>query len=294
MEHVMIETLDYSNALHDGYSNSRYAKSSFYHRDNNCPFCKQKIDSVFSNGITEYNPENKDSTQDVHHSVTVKCCDCGWWTVEHEQTPNAYDQYAVSNWVSALRAVLRKFPPEDTAIQMDALRRAIAKNPEAIDPNNPRKMEMLVASVMAGFWPGSKCRLCGKSGDGSMDLLLIIGDKPFAIRVKHRQDIRPEESVYPVTYFIGAVIGSNIPNEIFVTSADRFPDAEQAERCTVHIIPVRDLVESFQLVDRSSFMEILEATSRHEHDVWRKCIPPCLLDDSHGPTPYSVNLSWPD
>jgi hypothetical protein len=289
----MIQALDYSDALHDGYSNEGYSGGSFYSRDDNCPFCKQQVDTVFYGGITEYNPENQDSTQDVHHSVTAKCCKCGWWTVEDAQTSNAYNSYALANWVSAFRGALRKFSPVETAIQMDALRRAIAKSPEAIDPTNPQKMEMFVASAMAGFWPGSKCKLCSKSGDGSMDLLLIIGDKPFAIRVLHKQGIRPEESVYPVTYFTGAVIGENIPNEIFVTSADRFPAAEDAARRAVPTIPGRDCVDSFPLVDRSSFMEFLEATSRHVQDVWRKCIPPCLLDDSHGPTPYSVSLRSP-
>jgi restriction system protein len=287
----MMEVLDYTEALHEGYMNDGRVHGSFYPASDICPFCHEKARTVFANGIIEYDPENRDSTQDVHHSVIAKSCRCGWWTVENMQTPDAHNLYAPESWLFAYRGVLRTFSLADSAIPMDTLRRTIAEHQEAIDHISPRKMEELVGAVMADFWPGAKCTLCGKSGDGGIDLLLIRGDKPFAIQVKHRQDVRRAESVHHVTHFIGALMLANVPNGIFVTTADHF--SSSAERA-VDTVLKRELVESFHLIDRSSFMEILEATSRHVEDVWRRCIPEVLLSGSNRLTPYSVCLRPPN
>ena len=283
----MIEALDYSGALYEAYENDGLAHGSFYPTSDTCPFCEGKTSTVFSGGTIEYDPENRDSTRDVHHGVIAKSCECGWWTVQDHKTPDAHNLYAPTSWVLAYRGVLRTFSPEDTAIPMDALRRTIASHREAVDSISPRKMEELVGAVMADFWRGAKCKLCGKSGDGGIDLLLIKGDKPFAVQVKHRQDIRKAESVHHVTHFIGALMLAKIPNGIFVTTADHYSVA--AERAASTILESKS-VQSFQLIDRKSFMEILEATSRHLQDVWRSYIPKTLLNGSSRLTPHSVNL----
>lgn len=287
----MIEALDYFEGIHEGYKNDGRAYDSFYPLTNRCPFCQRELSEVFSNGIIEYDPENKDSTQDVHHSVTAKSCECGWWTVEHVETPDAHNLYAPASWCFSYRGALRKFSAADATIPMDALRGAIARHPDAIDAISPRKMEDLVGAVMADFWPGSKCKLCGKSGDGGVDLLLVIGDSPFAIQVKHRENIRKGESVHHVTHFIGALMLKNIPNGIFVTTADHFSSAAETAAAT---ILKRGLVESFHLIARKPFLEMLEATSRNLQEPWRRCIPNELLSKSSRLTPYSIYLRPPN
>jgi restriction system protein len=141
---------------------------------------------------------------------------------------------ASASWFFSYRGILRKFPVDEAKIPVDALRRAVARHPDAIDAISPQKMEELVGAVMTGFWPGSKCKHCGKSGDGGIDLLLVIGDKPFAVQVKHRQNPNRGESVHYVTHFIGALMLQDIPNGIFVTSADHFSGA--AEKAAVTIL----------------------------------------------------------
>ncbi|MBI4559669.1 MAG: restriction endonuclease [Candidatus Hydrogenedentes bacterium] len=151
-------------------------------------------------------------------------------------------------------------------------------------------MEELVGAVMTDFSPASKCRYCGKSGDGGVDLMLVIGDKPCAIQVKHRQRIDQAESVHYVTHFIGALMLKNIPNGIFVTTAERFSTAAKAAGKT---ILSRGLVERFELIARQPFLEMLEATSKPLSDPWRRCIPKVLLHDHERLTPYSVGLIPP-
>jgi hypothetical protein len=85
----MIEVLDYSEAIHEGYKNDGRIHESFYPRTNTCQFCQRVLTEVFADGIIEYDPDNRDTTQDVHHSMSAKCCKCGWWTVEHIETPDA-------------------------------------------------------------------------------------------------------------------------------------------------------------------------------------------------------------
>lgn len=286
----MIEVIDYSAAIYEGYKNDGSVHRSFYPSTPTCPFCNRDLNKVFSKAIIEYDPDDKDSTKDIHHSMTASSCSCGWWKVEHLETPDAHNLYASPAWFFSYRGVLRRFSVDDVTVPMEALRRAIAKRPDALDEISPRKMEELVGAVMSDFWPGSKCTLCGKSGDGGVDLILVINDKPFAVQVKHRENPKKGESVHHVTHFIGALMLNDIPNGVFVTSANHF--SRQAEEAAATILE-RGHVESFELVARGAFLEMLRATRRHLSDPWRKCIPNSLLGESGRLTPYSINLRPP-
>ncbi|MBI4559670.1 MAG: hypothetical protein HY706_18940 [Candidatus Hydrogenedentes bacterium] len=125
----MIEALDYLEGMNEGYKNDRSANRSFFPQHDTCPFCKRKLNEVFSDGIIEYDPEDKDSTKDIHHSVTARSCKCGWWTVHDVQTPDAHNLYASADWVFRWSGILRKFSLADPSIPMDSLRSAIAKHP---------------------------------------------------------------------------------------------------------------------------------------------------------------------
>ena len=288
----MLDILDYSEGIHEGYKNDGRANGSFYPQGNVCRFCERKLITVFSKGITEYDPENKDSRQDIHHYVTAQPCNCGWWTVKDIQTPDAHNSYAPAEWVFSYRGALRTFSPADVTVPMDSLRRAIATHPDVINSIDPYKMEDLVGAVMTDFWPGAKCKHCGRSNDGGIDLILVNGDKPFAIQVKRRSRSNKGESVHHVTHFIGALMLAGIPDGIFVTTADHFTGA--AEKAAASVLE-SGLVDTFQLIDRKPFLEMLEATTKNLSNPWLSCIPKVLrLDESDsGLTPYSVCLRPP-
>ncbi|HEY4901801.1 MAG TPA: restriction endonuclease [Terriglobales bacterium] len=290
-----MKALDYSEAILELYTSREgedlHLPDRFYSRNDICPFCSHRTSEIFDGGIVEYDPEDRDTRRDIHHSVSAWSCDCGWWTVEDSETPDAHNLYGMTRSISAYRGILRTFSSADTEIPMDTLRRAISKHPNTIDSIGPTKMEELVGAVMADFWPGATCKLCGKSGDGGIDLLLVRGDKPFAIQVKHRQRIDRAEGVHHVTHFIGALVLANIPNGVFVTTADHFSGAAQTAASTV---VKREAVESLELVDRSSFLEILERTSNCIQDIWRTCIPREVLENKTRLTASSIHLRAPN
>lgn len=290
----MTEAFDYSRAVHEGYKNDgrRTCSSSFFPQTDTCVFCGEELAIAFADGIIEYDPEEKDTGQDVHHRVVAKICQCGWWTVEHIETPNAHSLCAEPSWCFSYRGILRRFSVNDDSVPMVALRRAIANHPDAIDAISPGKMEALVGSIMSDFWAGSKCTLCGRSGDGGIDLLLVVGDHPIAIQVKHRQYPGRGESVHCIRDFIGALMLAGIPNGIFVTTANHFTLA--AEKAAATILD-RQYVQRFDLVSRKGFLEMLEATRAHySMEPWRRCIPDVLLHKPGSMTPYSVVLRPPD
>lgn len=288
----MIETLDYIEGMHEGYKNNDRTYSSFFPQNDSCPFCQRNLAKVFSDGIIEYDPEEKDSTKDIHHSVTAKCCQCGWWTVQDMQTPDAHNLYALSQWVFCWHGILRKFSLNVPSALMNSMHGAIAKHPEVIGEINPRKMEGLVDAVVKDFFPGVECKHCGKSDDGYRDLLLVIGDKPFAIQVRRSRKNGEAESVHLVTHFIGAYLLKNMPHvTLFLSTAENFTEDANASTDT---ILNRKPVERFEQIARKSFMEILEATKKNLKEPWRRCIPDILLKDHPSLTPYSINLRPPN
>jgi restriction system protein len=294
----MTGVLEYQDGMHEGYKNGQPDYDSFFRRNDRCPICHRELSVVFSDGIVEYDPEDKDSTNDVLHSVTAKSCECGWWTVQDRETPDAHNLYAPVEWVFCWNGVLRRLPLNDPGTSLDAVRSAIAKHPEVIDEVSPRRMEDLVGAVLTDFYPGSRCKHCGKSGDGGIDLLMVIGDTPFAVQVKHRQRTDKAESVHYVTHFIGAIVLKGIPNAIFVSTADHF--SKHAQAAADQVLKTGH-VGKFMLIARDPFLEMLEATSKHLEatlthlkDPWKRCIPRVLLEPHERLTPYSVNLVPPD
>jgi hypothetical protein len=288
----MIETLNYIEGIPEGYKNGDRTYSSFFSQYDSCPFCHGNLSEVFSDGIIEYDPEEKDSTKDIHHSVTAKCCQCGWWTVQDKQTPDAHNLRSPIEWVFSWRGILRKFLLNVPVALMDSIHGAIAKHPEVINAISPRKMEEMVDAVVVDFFPGTKCTHCGKSNDGCRDLLLVIGDKPFALQVRHGRKNDEAESVLFVTKFIGAYVLKNMPNvTLFLTTTEDFTEGANASNNT---ILNREPIERFEQIARKPFIEMLEATNNNLKEPWRRCIPDILLNDHPSLTPYSLNLRPPN
>lgn len=282
-----MDVLDYSEDIHELYGQDECGDISFFPTDDRCPSCASATREVFSKGIIEYDPEDKDSRQDIHHAVVASSCDCGWWTLLHDETPSAHNPYAVTRCRSYFRGILRRFDVKDQFLPMAALRGEIDRHPNVLDAISPRKMEELASSVMADFFPGSKSKICGRSGDGGIDLLLVMADKPFAVQVKHRQRVDRAEPVHAVREFIGAMVLEGIANGIYVTTAERF---SAASRGTASKVLSTGRVRSFSLIDRRAFLEMMEATAKKASEPWLRYIPSWLQTTSDPTTPHNLSI----
>jgi HJR/Mrr/RecB family endonuclease len=282
-----MDVLDYSEDLLEVYGLNDSGEISFYPRDDRCPFCARATHKAFSTGIIEYDPEERDTRKDIHHLVVASSCECGWWSILHDETPDAHNLYSPPTSRTHIRAVLRRFDVMDQRLSVEALRTEIKRRPQVLDAIGPRKMEELASSVMGDFFPGCKSKICGKSGDGGIDLLLVMADKPFAVQVKHRQRVDKAEPVNAVREFIGAMLLEDMAHGIYVTTAEHFSPASQNAASKI----LRNgKVQEFKLIDRRSFLEMIAATARQVSQPWLQYIPPWLQTTTDRLTPFSVKI----
>ena len=282
-----MDHLDYSHWVVERYQPDGRGHISFYPGDNGCPFCQGPPRSVFSKGIVTYDPEQSDTRADIHHLVAVLSCRCGWWTLVHDQTPDAHDLRALPQERLAIRGALRRFDTTGTDAALAALRREIQRHPEVLDAISPRKMEELTGAVLSDYFPGCRAKVCGKSGDGGIDLLLIISDKPFAVQVKHRERVDLAEPVSAIREFIGAMVLGDHVNGLYVTTADRF---SPASRHAARTIIQKGFFDTFRLIDRHAFLEMMEITAEWLDQPWQRHIPRWFRNTSARQAPWSLSM----
>jgi restriction system protein len=206
-------------------------------------------------------------------SAWARSCSCGWWEIERLAVfgPDVGVDADGYDWAHAARffrvGILRSFHPQDRQLPVSALREALSKKPDLVYSIHHRKMEELVASVMADFVGNCEVELCGRSGDGGIDLILIIADTTFAIQVKRRTRASSVEGVDEVRMFLAAMKIRGVTGGLFITTADHFSSG--AKRVATTAV-TKDLVSTFELIDRHRFFGLLEATQRStDRPVWR-------------------------
>jgi len=283
-------TFSYIDGIPEGYKNEEHNSESFYPRDDSCPFCKGQPRTVFSNGIIVYDPENKDTAQDVHHSVRAKSCDCGWWTVKDIQTRDAHDRYAQADWVFCYRGALRKFSKTESGSQQESIRSSMLDRFQLDEFVEPQQLEAFVEGILSDIWPGSRVYHCGIADDKRTNLLLFLGDKPFALQINNRREIAKDDRIKYISNILGLRLVENEAVGVYVTLPLNESSGQNANGVTM---VNGELVRYFHLTDKSPFFEMLDITGTKLAEPWRKCIPAELFENTNRLTPYSITLRPP-
>jgi restriction endonuclease Mrr len=152
------------------------------------------------------------------------------------------------------------------------LRNALLANPALIDAVSTKKTEQLVGSVFADFF-NCDARVVGRSGDGGIDLVLVLADSEIAVQVKHRDQGSHHwraEPVATVREFLGATILSGHRRAVFVTTAQRF--SRGAEEAAVRAVTTGHVTQ-YELFDASALFDALRLTSSCIHAHWEDNFP---------------------
>jgi hypothetical protein len=249
-----------------------------------CPFCKQNAELIVMEQRTnEYEgiPESIDrifADDTSLFSATVwQCGTCGWWDVQLEHIEGVESEWEMENEAS-FRVVLRAYDCSDLQLPITALRQELVRRQETIHRIHDKKMEQLVASVLEDFFPGCEVTVCGKSGDGGVDLVLMLSDTPFAVQVKRRTKPGSTESVEAIRAFLGASLLRGYDHLLYVTSADRFTGGPYGAQTEAERALERKLVRRFYLVDKHRFFEMLKLTTSPNAKPWLSPLPDIFQD----------------
>ena len=175
--------------------------------------------------------------------------------------------------------VLRNYDFSEAEVPISALRTALRRLGDEILHVQPRVMEELVAAVLRDYFPNCMARICGRTGDHGIDLIVVESERSIAVQVKRRSQTDAVERVMQVREFLGASLVEGFDHLMYVSTADHFSSGQAGAQQFANDAVARRVVESFELVDRHRFLGMLGLIPKELEDPWRAFVPPILLID---------------
>ncbi len=223
-----------------------------------CPYCRTPTKTVFSNQERDEPYEGDPLQSWREHDVQVRACEeCGWWDMFDNDTSGDCDE---APWYTDTyrRAILQEYTLADAQVPIDALSAELLRHREEIHQIHDKAMERLVAAVMHVSYPGAEVELCGRTGDGGVDLFVIRGDKTIIIQVKRRVNPEKPEPVSSVRELLGVSVDKGVRNLIFVSTAPHFTGSRVGARAFAERVVRNRKVDQFDLISRDQFIGMLD------------------------------------
>ena len=248
-----------------------------------CPYCRCHIGlEVLEQRTNEYSGEEETDDRKQSEDTSLYslecwlCPTCGWWDMYLTHSEGIGPEGHVND--VSYRAVLREYDHFSLEIPIETLRLELLKREDIIYKIHNKKMEELVQSIMKDFYPGCIASLCGKSGDGGIDLVVLLSDSPMAIQVKRREKPDSVERVEAVRAFLGASLVRGYEHLLYVTTADHFTGGPYGAQTEAQKASERRLVKQFQLINRHQFFDMLHLTTHKDQKNWAKPLPHIFSD----------------
>lgn len=187
----------------------RYAMHHWLRESARCPFCAGRLSFAWSHDHPA-----------PHDLCFVVCAGCAWWRGEGYIASTAESEWRLCR---ERVAILRRFSLDSPDIPLELVRRHLARCPQDSRWLNPRRLEDLVGQVFSDFLDCETVHIGGR-GDGGVDLILVEGDRTYAVQIKRRHVQKPE-GVALVREFLGAMLLRGEVRGLYVTTAPRFTRA---------------------------------------------------------------------
>lgn len=258
-----------------------------------CPYCRLPADlALYELRTNEYCGEEELLTERLWYSEDTSsyslevwlCSTCGWWDLILTHVEGIGPEGNVND--VSYRAVLKAYDPCDIEIPIQILRHELLRKDDSIYHIHDKKMEELVGSVMKDFYPGCEVTLCGKSGDGGIDLISVISDTPVAIQVKRRKKPNTVERVEAVRAFLGASLVRGYDHLLYVTTADHFTGGPYGAQTEAQRAIQRKLVQQFQLINKHQFFDMMNLVTNKDPKNWARPLRGVFSDLRTKPVDY--------
>ena len=237
----------------------------FFERTGWCPYCREQTSIVYSDAGRRDHNDWITPTSEFRTVTAFSCHRCNWWDVEYAVQFDV--GMARIEHLTLTHGILKSYDVKDLGVPVATLREVVESRMDLLNQIHPKKMEELVGSVFGDFYDIDEVRLCGKSHDGGIDLVLVQSETPIAVQVKTRRTPNKGESVAAVRDFLGAMTLRDFTSGIFVTTADRFSLSSQN---AARSILSKGRVSMFELVDRNRFLDMVRETSTEKVEPWRE------------------------
>ena len=253
MEEISSYYYHYSDSIEYGYNGGEKKKlyekpnelKKFFNSDNCCPFCKTDLTKVFIGIKNDYIGNELFLTGDVY-----ECSHCGWWKYESKfiEGPELIDSNYNYHIEKKYYALIKKYEISDKEVPLEVLMNELYKKRDILYDISPYKLEEIAQQVLKDVY-NCEVKHVGKTGDGGIDLLILLSEEPILVQVK-RRGRNKTEMVKGVREFVGTMFIENGKRGIYLTTAQSF--SRGSKQLADKILNERK-VELFELVDFSQF-----------------------------------------
>lgn len=195
------------------------------HSDDPCIYCGHRLHSrEMSHKIIRVSETNS------RFELFLRVCDkCGWWTLDRTEMliperPRDELLYA------RLAGEARHYDVSALNVPVADLRRWLARHPQDLGQVDPRRFELVMQSCLRDQFPGADVIHTGRSGDGGIDLKMIVTEEDtYLVQVKRRADLSSSEGVEVVRVLNGVLFREGRAKGIVITTAASFTEAAKCE-----------------------------------------------------------------
>lgn len=176
-----------------------------------CPYCAEALSLPFYRSNIDAMPPKGNQVSPFAVQIET-CAACGYW--RQRSRDGAFGTDWVLPWA-------RSFQP---ATQVPALRALAAEadiNADRLRSLTPRSFELFVGSILRDHFDCQVIHV-GGTGDGGVDLVVLLSDDPLLVQVKRRLTPEGAEGVDVVKNLFASVFAAGQHRGMLVTTANRF------------------------------------------------------------------------
>ncbi len=215
-----------------------------------CPYCKSGIGIV-----------------DEAEVITYRCCKCGWWKAQQASHTGMFGNY----FIPSIHGIAQTYAPADIDVPIRELHEFLSKKPNYLSEINPTLFEKLMADCFRLNYAPCEVIHLGGTGDGGIDLKLILGDETrYLIQIKRRANLSATEGVKVVRELNGVLFREGCAKGMVVTTAKKYSKAAHKE---TSIKSPTDESYEMQLLAFSDVVSMLNIQPSTPYEPWNSHLP---------------------
>lgn len=183
-----------------------------------CKYCRTRLSQA------NFGSKDKGIITVLEKSIDLYYCKrCGWWFLVRSEGQKHYTgRHFIIN---TIEGNAKYYEVDSYNVPIVELRNFLKYHPHNLAHVNPYRFELLMKDCFEDFFGHCEVLHVGGSGDGGIDLKIILNKKDtILVQVKRRFDITKNEGPQVVRELNGVLFRENIPKGIVVTTSKGFTD----------------------------------------------------------------------
>jgi hypothetical protein len=204
------------------------------HDSTDCKYCGEALDRRSNRILPEADlyeeqyrlTKSRPLTNDTYDLLV--CTACGWWKIRQDKYTSD-----LPSGKYLLKGIARQYEISSVDAPIEALRLFLGRHPNHMAHVNPSRFEVLMRDCLRSEFAPCEVIHCGKTGDGGVDLRLIMADDTtWLVQVKRRNNLAHPEGVRVVRELNGVLFREGRAKGMVISTATSFTKGATMETQT--------------------------------------------------------------